>query len=216
MDSRPCWLTWPASASSKCSRVAQWVRLVMFAGPPTASTMRAAITAGVAFDAFATVPPCCRMPLCSIIGAGCPKSTAMPAKHRETATMRYGAPRWCPAIMFRRTRSPYLPQRPFRHHSTMQNPAIVVKNHRFLLPIRSVATAEVVFYLSHTLRSRVVTQNEARPGATWNLRIVICEFHVVPGLFLFSGDFRQSKPDLARGRGATQQARSVNGERTRQ
>ena len=216
MDSRPCWLTWPASASSKCSRVAQWVRLVMFAGPPTASTMRAAITAGVAFDAFATVPPCCRMPLCSIIGAGCPKSTAMPAKHRETATMRYGAPRWCPAMVFRRTRSPYLPQRPFRHHSTMQNPAIVVKNHRFLLPIRSVATAEVVFYLSHTLRSRVVTQNEARPGATWNLRIVICEFHVVPGLFLFSGDFRQSKPDLARGRGATQQARSVNGERTRQ
>lgn len=216
MDSRPCWLTWPASASSKCSRVAQWVRLVMFAGPPTASTMRAAITAGVAFDAFATVPPCCRMPLCSIIGAGCPKSTAMPAKHRETATMRYGAPRWCPAMVFRRTRSPYLPQRPFRLHSTMQNPAIVVKNHRFLPPIRSVATAEVVFYLSHTLRSRVVTQNEARPGATWNLRIVICEFHVVPGLFLFSGDFRQSKPDLARGRGATQQARSVNGERTRQ
>ena len=93
MDSRPCWLTWPASSSSKCSRVAQWVRLVMFAEPPTASTMHAAITAGVAFDAFATVPPCCRMPLCSIIGAGCPKSTAMPAKHRETATMRYGAPR---------------------------------------------------------------------------------------------------------------------------
>ncbi len=87
--------------------------------------------------------------------------------------------------MLRHTRSPYLPQRPFRHHSTMQNPAIVVKNHRFLLPIRSVATAEVVFYLSHTLRSRVVTQNEARPGATWNLRIVICEFHVVPGLFCF-------------------------------
>ena len=107
MDSRPCWLTWPASASSKCSRVAQWVRLVMFAGPPTASTMRAAITAGVAFDAFATVPPCCRMPLCSIIGAGCPKSTAMPAKHRETATMRYGAPRWCPAIMFRDDASPH-------------------------------------------------------------------------------------------------------------
>lgn len=216
MDSRPCWLTWPASASSKCSRVAQWVRLVMFAGPPTASTMRAAITAGVAFDAFATVPPCCRMPLCSIIGAGCPKSTAMPAKHRETATMRYGAPRWCSAMVFRRTRSPYLPQRPFRLHSTMQNPAIVVKKHRFLPPIRSVATEKVVSYLSHTLRSRVVTQNEARPGATWNLRIVICEFHVVPGLFLFSGDFRQSKPDLARGRGATQQARSVNGERTRQ
>ena len=87
--------------------------------------------------------------------------------------------------MLRHTRSPYLPQRPFRHHSTMQNPAIVVKNHRFLLPIRSVATAEVVFYLSHTLRSRVVTQNEARPGVTWNLRIVICEFHVVPGLFCF-------------------------------
>lgn len=216
MDSRPCWLTWPASASSKCSRVAQWVRLVMFAGPPTASTMRAAITAGVAFDAFATVPPCCRMPLCSIIGAGCPKSTAMPAKHRETATMRYGAPRWCPAMVFRRTRSPYLPQRPFRLHSTMQNPAIVVKNHRFLPPIRSVATEKVVSYLSHTLRSRVVTQNEARPGVTWNLRIVICEFHVVPGLFLFSGDFRQSKPDLACGRGATRQARPVNGERTRQ
>lgn len=216
MDSRPCWLTWPASASSKCSRVAQWVRLVMFAGPPTASTMRAAITAGVAFDAFATVPPCCRMPLCSIIGAGCPKSTAMPAKHRETATMRYGAPRWRSAMVFRRTRSPYLPQRPFRLHSTMQNPAIVVKNHRFLPPIRSVATEKVVSYLSHTLRSRVVTQNEARPGVTWNLRIVICEFHVVPGLFLFSGDFRQSKPDLACGRGATRQARPVNGERTRQ
>lgn len=56
----------------------------------------------------------------------------------------------------------------------------------------------------------------ARPGATWNLRIVICEFHVVPGSFLFSGDFRQSKPDLACGRGATRQARPVNGERTRQ
>ena len=88
-------------------------------------------------------------------------------------------------MVFRRTRSPYLPQRPFRHHSTMQNPAIVVKNHRFLLPIRSVATEKVVSYLSHTLRSRVVTQNEARPGVTWNLRIVICEFHVVPGLFCF-------------------------------
>ena len=87
--------------------------------------------------------------------------------------------------MLRHTRSPYLPQRPFRHHSTMQNPAIVVKNHRFLLPIRSVATEKVVSYLSHTLRSRVVTQNEARPGVTWNLRIVICEFHVVPGLFCF-------------------------------
>lgn len=86
----------------------------------------------------------------------------------------------------------------------------------FFAAYRSVATAEVVFYLSHTLRSRVVTQNEARPGATWNLRIVICEFHVVPGLFLFSGDCRQSKPDLARGRGATRQARPVNGERTRQ
>ena len=79
-----------------------------------------------------------------------------------------------------------------------------------------VATEKVVSYLSHTLRSRVVTQNEARPGVTWNLRIVICEFHVVPGLFLFSGDFRQSKPDLACGSGATRQARPVNGERTRQ
>ena len=88
-------------------------------------------------------------------------------------------------MVFRRTRSPYLPQRPFRLHSTMQNPAIVVKNHRFLPPIRSVATEKVVSYLSHTLRSRVVTQNEARPGVTWNLRIVICEFHVVPGLFCF-------------------------------
>lgn len=220
MDSRPCWLTRPASSSSKCSRVAQWVRLVMFAEPPTASTMHAAITAGVAFDAFATVPPCCRMPLCSIIGAGCPKSTAMPAKHRETATMRYGAPRWCPAIMFRDDASPH----PFSvfaaapiptsfHHAESCNRC---QKSSFLPPIRSVATEKVVSYLSHTLRSRVVTQNEARPGVTWNLRIVICEFHVVPGLFLFSGDFRQSKPDLACGRGATRQARPVNGERTRQ
>ena len=88
-------------------------------------------------------------------------------------------------MVFRRTRSPYLPQRPFRLHSTMQNPAIVVKNHRFSPPIRSVATEKVVFYLSHTLRSRVVTQNEARPGVTWNLRIVICEFHVVQVFFCF-------------------------------
>lgn len=139
------------------------------------------------------------------------------AKRQLCATvLRDSVPLWCSAMVFRRTRSPYLPQRPFRLHSTMQNPAIVVKNHRFLPPIRSVATEKVVSYLSHTLRSRVVTQNEARPGVTWNLRIVICEFHVVPGLFLFSGDFRQSKPDLACGRGATRQARPVNGERTRQ
>ena len=130
------------------------------------------------------------------------------AKRQLCATvLRDSVPLWCSAApVLRICRSA---------HSDFI-PAIVVKNHRFLLPIRSVATEKVVSYLSHTLRSRVVTQNEARPGVTWNLRIVICEFHVVPGLFLFSGDFRQSKPDLACGRGATRQARPVNGERTRQ
>ena len=44
-----------------------------------------------------------------------------------------------------------------------------------------------------------------------NMRIPRCSRS-----FLFSGDFRQSKPDLACGRGATRQARPVNGERTRQ
>lgn len=47
------------------------------------------------------------------------------------------------------------------HHAESCNRC---QNHRFLPPIRSVATEKVVSYLSHTLRSRVVTQNEARPG----------------------------------------------------
>ena len=119
------------------------------------------------------------------------------------------------AMVFRRTRSPYLPQRPFRLHSTMQNPAIVVKNHRFLPPIRSVATEKVVSYLSHTLRSRLLLKMRQDWSdvefAYRNMRIPRCSRS-----FLFSGDFRQSKPDLACGRGATRQARPVNGERTRQ
>ena len=187
----------------------------MFAEPPTASTMHAAITAGVASmrsPRFLLAAVCHCVPLSAL---GAPKARqCRQASRNGNYALRCSA--IASAMVFRRTRSPYLPQRPFRLHSTMQNPAIVVKNHRFLPPIRSVATEKVVSYLSHTLRSRVVTQNEARPGVTWNLRIVICEFHVVPGLFLFSGDFRQSKPDLACGRGATRQARPVNGERTRQ
>lgn len=135
------------------------------------------------------------------------------AKRQLCATvLRDSVPLWCSAApvlrICRSAHSDFIP--PCRILQSLSK--IIV----FLPPIRSVATEKVVSYLSHTLRSRVVTQNEARPGVTWNLRIVICEFHVVPGLFLFSGDFRQSKPDLACGRGATRQARPVNGERTRQ
>ncbi len=116
---RVAWAVWIAltarAALAEWAALTEWVALTatltaslpMAIALPASIAPSAAITAGVAFDAFATVPPCCRMPLCSIIGAGCPKSTAMPAKHRETATMRYGAPRWCPAIMFRDDASPH-------------------------------------------------------------------------------------------------------------
>ena len=135
------------------------------------------------------------------------------AKRQLCATvLRDSVPLWCSAApvlrICRSAHSDFIP--PCRILQSLSK--IIV----FLPPIRSVATEKVVSYLSHTLRSRVVTQNEARPGVTWefayrNMRIPRCSRS-----FLFSGDFRQSKPDLACGRGATRQARPVNGERTRQ
>ena len=102
MDSRPCWLTWPASASSKCSRVAQWVRLVMFAEPPTASTMHAAITAGRCVrcvrhgSSLAAVCHC--VPLSAL---GAPKARQCRqsiAKRQLCATvLRDSVPLWCSA-----------------------------------------------------------------------------------------------------------------------
>lgn len=192
----------------------------MFAEPPTASTMRAAITCrrcvrcvrhGSSLLPYATVFHYRRW---------VPQKHGNAGKHRETATMRYGAPRWCPAIMFRDDASPH----PFSvfcrsAHSDIIPPCRILQSLSKIIVfccLFGVSRLRKSYSIFHTrCVAGLLLKNEARPGATVEFAYRNSESPRC-SRSLFSGDFRQSKPDLARGRGATQQARSVNGERTRQ